>query len=140
MVREYQYLYALKRQRKMTFKEVLPQSCPPSTTVQPTENTLWRLLFSDVVDITDFDSQFKKNPKRNFPDPCGARSVSLVTSLEVCRSAIKSPRMPKFTHAVQVLHNPSSGVWHKDKPTHVHWWPYKNVNFSSEIFGSVEKL
>lgn len=126
--------------KKMTYRESLPTSCPPIDPNVPDEPILWRLLFSNTVKDDDFDSQYKKQPTRNFYDQCGARSVSLTTSLEVCRALVKSPRMPKFTHAVQVLHDPTTGVWHKDKPTHVHWWPYKASDPLNVVVGQVAKL
>ena len=125
----------------LDFLEPLPESCPPTAVVAPTESTLWRLVKTNAVTARDFDSQRERLPNREYSDECMARSVSLVTSLAACRAAIKSPRMArmKFSHAVPVPYDPSYGVWHKDQPTHVNWWPYISVDPLS-IAGVVEQL
>lgn len=123
----------------MTYRETLPPSCPPSNPSPPVQTVLWRLLSSSQVTIADFDSQYKKKPTRNFRDPCTARSVSLITELEVCRTVAKSPRYTGFTHAVAVTHDPSSGVWDHDHGNHVNWWPYSSADPLAQV-GSVENL
>ena len=123
------------------FLETLPESCPPAKVNAPSEPTLWRLLRTDNHTASDFDSQRKRSTTHKYPDECSARSVSLMTSLAACRAAAKSPRMVKmkFTHAVEVPFNNTYGVWHKDQPTHVNWWPYKSVD-PTAIAGKVEAL
>lgn len=123
------------------YREELPDSCPPATVVAPSTPTLWRLIRSSSLSDSDFDSQRKRSPKRNYPDECLARSVSLVTSLAACRAAIKSPYMArmKFTHAVEIPCRPPLGVWHKDGETHVNWWPYAGVD-PVALAGQVEDL
>ncbi|WP_147466527.1 hypothetical protein [Pseudomonas syringae] len=123
------------------FLEPLPESCPPEKTIAPAEATLWRLLRTSAYAAEDFDSQRKRLSKHKYPDECLARSVSLMTTLAACRAAVKSPRMVKmkFTHAVEVPCRPDYGVWHKDQPNHVNWWPYLTVN-PTGIAGKVEDL
>lgn len=123
------------------FLEPLPTSCPPEKVVTPTEPVLWRLLRTSAHTAEDFDSQRKRLSSHKYPDECLARSVSLMTSLAACRAAVKSPRMVKmkFTHAVEVPCDPGLGVWHKDQPTHVNWWPYLTVS-PTGIAGRVEDL
>lgn len=89
--------------------------------------------------LADFDSQRKKQPGRRFRDECGASAISLVTTLEACRAAIKSPRMPPFSYAVPVIYDPAAGVWHQDKAAHVNWWPYSGVNPLNAV-GEAEAL
>lgn len=120
------------------FLEPLPESCPPIDVTPPSEPTLWRLLKSDAPSAIDFVSQRERLPTRPYDDECLARSISLVTSLAVCRAVIKSPRM-KFSHAVPIAYDPSLGIWHKDSETHVNWWPYKTTDPVS-LIGNVENL
>lgn len=120
------------------FLEPLPESCPPSEVIAPKESVLWRLLKSGSPTAVDFFSQRERLPTRHYDDECLARSISLVTSLAVCRAVIKSPRM-KFSHAVPVPHDPRCGVWHKDSETHVNWWPYITTDPVS-LIGGVEDL
>lgn len=120
------------------FLEPLPDSCPPSNVTPPTEPTLWRLLKSGSPCAADFVSQRERLPTRPYDDECLARSISLVTSLAVCRAVVKSPRM-KFSHAVPVPYDPSLGVWHKDSETHVNWWPFKGIDPAAQV-GDVEQL
>lgn len=123
------------------FLEPLPESCPPTKVTAPSEPTLWRLLRASSHTASDFDSQRKRSSTHKYPDECSARAVSLMTSLAACRAAVKSPRMIKmrFTHAVEVPYSKDNGVWHKDHPTHVNWWPYKSVD-PTAIAGKVEVL
>ncbi|WP_139197741.1 hypothetical protein [Pseudomonas sp. NFACC05-1] len=123
------------------FLEPLPDSCPPENVNTPTEPVLWRLLRASVHTAEDFDSQRKRLSNHKYPDECLARSVSLMTSLAACRAAVKSPLMAKmkFTHAVEIPCDPKLGVWHKDQPNHVNWWPYLTVN-PTGIAGRVEDL
>lgn len=120
------------------FREQLPASCPPSAVKQPNCQVLWRMLRSQTTSDSDFDSQRKRLPNHPYPNECDARSVSLVTSLAACRAIAKSPRS-KFTHAVAVNFDPDAGVWHHDKETHVHLWPYKGKNLLS-LTGQVVTL
>jgi hypothetical protein len=62
-----------------------------------------------------------------------------MTTLEVCRAAAKSPRMPKFTHAVPVVVDPATGVWDQNEPHHVNWWPLAQAN-PLTMLGTVEEL
>jgi hypothetical protein len=126
--------------KTMIYREPLPTSCPPSNPKVPQEKVLWRLLFGSTVTDADFDSQREKQKTRKFPDECTARSVSLATSLAECRAMAKSPRLPNFTHAVPLQNDPATGVWDKDKPTHVNWWPYQSTNPLKVICGKVETL
>lgn len=125
----------------LEFLEPLPDSCPPSDVVIPTETVLWRLVRSNTLAAGDFESQRQRLPDRAYPDECLARSVSLVTSLAACRAAIKSPRMMRmrFSHAVPVPCDPALGVWHKDQPNHVNWWPFLSVDPLS-VVGGVEQI
>jgi hypothetical protein len=123
----------------MTFRESLPDTCPPQAPRHPQHPYLWRLLRDGQPVDADFDSQYLRNPKRTFPDPCSARAVSLITSLDICRAASKSPRMRGFTHAVRVKCCPSLGVWDQDKPEHVNWWPLKAVDVLQQL-GDLEVL
>ncbi|RMA60818.1 hypothetical protein C8C96_1841 [Acidovorax sp. 100] len=125
----------------MTYREQLPESCPPQNARHPTESKLWRLLQQQRVTDRDFDSQYLKFPERNFPDMCGAKAVSLMTSLTICRAAAKSPRLKRagFTHAVEVTCCTTLGIWDQDKPEHVNWWPFSTVNILGHI-GPVQVL
>lgn len=123
----------------MTFRENLPPSCPPDQTTIPDQTTLWRLLRSATPTVEDFDSQYKRQPQRRFPDPCTARSVSLITTLEACRAIAKSPRMKGFTHVAGVGLDAASGVWDQDKPCHVNWWPLATVDPLARIL-AVEEI
>lgn len=123
------------------FLEPLPDSCPPSDVTLPTEKTLWRLIKAPVVFPSDFESQRARLPNHKYPDECLARSISLMTTIGACRSAMKSPYMArmKFSHAIPVPYDAETGVWHQDGATHVNWWPYKSVDPLS-IAGKVEDL
>lgn len=122
----------------LEFLEALPESCPPTSVNAPNEPVLWRLIKSGSPSAADFHSQRERLPTRHYDDECLARSVSLVTSLAVCRAVVKSPRM-KFSHAVPITYDPSYGIWHKDSETHVNWWPYVTTDPVS-LIGEVEVL
>lgn len=121
-----------------TYRESLPVSCPPAEVAAPQASPLWRLLRSQSVSESDFDSQRKRLPNHPYPDECGAMSVSLTTSLAACRAIAKSPRS-KFTHAVEIHFQSSAGVWHQDSPGHVHFWPYYGHDLMT-LVGAVNTL
>ncbi|WP_310373255.1 hypothetical protein [Rhodoferax ferrireducens] len=123
----------------MTYREVLPDSCPPQAVNAPTVAVLWRLLKSDAICDGDFDSTQQRNLNKTFPNPCEARSVSLVPELAQCKTIAKSPRMRHFLFAVPVTHDAQAGTWHQDTPTHVHWWVYHNTS-PLTLVGQIEKL
>ena len=45
----------------------------------------------------------------------------------------------RFSHAVPVPCDPALGVWHKDQPNHVNWWPFLSVDPLS-VVGGVEQI
>jgi len=124
----------------MVFREPLPASCPPASPNFPKQVTLWRMLKGPTVTDADFDSQIKKNPHRQYPDLCGARGISLVTSFETCIAVSKSPRAPKFTHAVEIKVCSTVGVWNQDKPSHVNWWVYQGAIPTNQVLGPAKAL
>lgn len=123
------------------YREDLPPSCPPAEPTPPSTETLWRLLKNPAVSESDFDSQRKRLPSQPYPDECGARAVSLMTSLAACRAAVKTPRMRnmKFTHAIAVAYDPDHGTWDQDAGHHVNWWPLAKTAPLS-LTGKVESL
>lgn len=125
----------------VAFNEELPSSCPPLEVEEPTVEILWRLTCSANVTGQDFLSERLKNPARRFRDECAGASISLVPTFEQAVAAVKSPVMKKknFTHAVGVRYEKSAGVWHLDKPTHCHFWPYAGFEFS-ELTVMVKEL
>ncbi|MGZ2928360.1 MULTISPECIES: hypothetical protein [Pseudomonas aeruginosa group] len=123
------------------FHEVLPTACPPTQVVEPTVEVLWRLACSNSVSDQNFISELKKCPDRFFRVPCDGASVSLVPTFEQAAALAKTPFMRKknFTHAIAVKYVKAAGVWHLDKPTHCHFWPYFGFDFTS-VAGEVREL
>lgn len=128
------------RKISVTFREPLPSSCPPDNCTGPTSDRAWRLLKAATVTNEDFDSAVVKQPSRNFPDMCYARGISLVPTIDMCRSIVKSPRMKAFTHAVAVTCDAAAGVWHQDSETHVSWWIFDNIQPLSLVCSAAESL
>ena len=125
----------------MEYHEKLPGECPPANVECPQTNSLWRLMASVNVTAENFKSEALANPTRVFRDPCGGRSISLVPTFAQAAAAAKSPIMRKknFTHAVEIQYSPVAGVWHLDKPTHCHFWPYFGFDYAKCI-GVVKEL
>jgi len=121
--------------RMPQFHEQLPDQCPPLDVEKPTTATLWRLLSSSLVTSKDFESELLKDSTRKFRDQCSGASISLVPTFEQAVAAVKLPVMKKknFTHAVEVRYDPNYGVWHNDKPTHCHFWPYAGFDHTAII-------
>ena len=114
----------------MKFKETLPPSCPPIEVKPPSNPTLWRLVGQPSVNPEDFQSHAARFPLRTYSDPCKARAVSLITSLEACRSLTKlpSPNVRGLTHAAEVKCDQQAGVYDHNGPTHVSFWLASHVD------------
>lgn len=101
------------------------------------------MLPANQATASDFDSHAKKNPAKKYPSHlhCKASSTSLITSLEVCRSIAKSPspNVKNLTHAVEVKHDPSAGIWDHNGEHHVSLWLAANFN-PLDLTGKVEEL
>lgn len=123
------------------YHEALPSECPPTDVESPTVDVLWRLICSHQVSDEDFFSELKKFPQRNFRIPCEGASVSLVPTFEQATALAKTPYMRKknFTHAIAVRYVEAAGVWHLDKPSHCHFWPYFGFDYTA-IVGEVKEL
>jgi hypothetical protein len=99
--------------------EELPPSCPPTTASNPNGQTFYRLVIDNPPVIDDFYSHVKRNlpvfPKTR---PCDARSVSLISSLDVARNT--KPLTRYKTGAI--AHWYAAGQWrYQRKEEHVHW-------------------
>jgi hypothetical protein len=104
------------------YRESLPEKCPPESAKTPDDVVLLRLLCSPVPVEEDFQSHQERKPNVVYQDPCRARGVSLMPSIDVCRDVIKLKRMNKFKFAVRVKLAPESGMIEHDKADHCTWW------------------
>ena len=75
------------------WSEILPDSCPPLDSCEPSNMTLYRVSRGNPVVDSDFFSQRKLDPDKKFNvDECIARSVSVHQNILHARKLLKLPK------------------------------------------------
>ena len=110
----------------MTYREPLPEGCPPDDAQEITEpRVVYRLVRSDPPTDDDFRSQRAERPDQVFHDvtECRARGVSVFASLEAAEG--RSTRGNLRGRAVcRVALGPGAGrIQPTGRSSHHTWWP-----------------
>lgn len=104
--------------------EPLPDGCPFGESPSDANGeTLYRLIRTPSPDAEDFRSHQDLHPDRHYTSctPCQARSLSLWTTLDQCRS-LRRTKPHKSKSIATVVVAPNSGVTKSRDTGHVHWW------------------
>ena len=104
--------------------ESLPANCPPSDANKPDGKTAYfRICDSFPAKDLDFMSHRHRSPNHIFKvGKCREKSVSLYTSLEICRSYLNTAAYPNKV-VVSIVLAPECGlIKQTSQPTHYSWW------------------
>ena|SRR5690554_819974 len=108
----------------MSWYEELPNNCPPNDAVSPNDQEFFRLCVENPAQDSDFYSQKKENPTRNFagiPD-CVLRSVSLWNDRNKCLKQKKFPTQKNKVLGKIKLNEEDGLIKNTFKENHYSWW------------------
>ena len=116
----------------MTYREPLPQNCPPDDAEEIiTPRIVYRLVRTNPPTEDDFRSQRAENPHRIFRrvTECQTRGVSVRTDLEEAIELMSLPRMQERLLFQVALDDGAgrimqTGGW----PNHSTWWQLADFN------------
>ena len=105
------------------WSEPLPDKCPPRNARDPTGETLYRLLETDVIQAPDFWSHRKRGKHTGTYPECFARAVSVFSNLGSIRK-IRNLAFNKNKRIARVAPTKGQGaVSPPDEKSHISWWP-----------------
>jgi len=115
--------------------EELPPSCPPKDSL-PCDGKYYRMVKCN--DITDFQSQRKLHPDKDFGvniDECTARAVSVFRDIDDVKRLLKMPKFKKSKISELTLF-PKDGLIKKTfSVSHYSWWISKEFKITqSKIY------
>ena len=110
----------------MTYRETLPENCPPDEAEEITSPRLvYRLVRNNPPTDDDFQSQQAERPDRVFRDvtECQARGLSVFASRTVAEQ-LSSIGSLQGTAVCQVTLTPGAGrIQPTGRRSHHTWWP-----------------
>ena len=111
----------------MTYREPLPEDCPPDNAEEITEpRVVYRLVRSNPPTDDDFRSQRAEKPNRVFRrvTECRARGVSVRTDLAEAIDMMRMPQMQgRLLCQVRLDHGAGRIMQTGEWPNHSTWWP-----------------
>ena len=115
----------------MTYREPLPDNCPPDTADEITSPRLvYRLVRHNPPNDDEFQSQRAERPDRVFRDvtECQARGLSVFASRNVAEQLSSSGSL-QGTAICQVTLAPGAGrIQPTGRRSHHTWWPLANYD------------
>lgn len=115
----------------MTFRELLPDGCPPDEAEEITgSRVVFRLVRNMPPDDDDFRSQRTEQPSRVFRGvtECQARGLSVHADHRDSENALKLPALQGRTICRIALDNGAGYIQQTGRPSHHTWWPWANFN------------
>ena len=110
----------------MTYREPLPDDCPPDDAEEITApRVVYRLVRNNPPTDDDFRSQRAERPERAFRDvsECQARGVSVFASLHAAEFVSARGRLRGMA-VCRVILNPGAGsILLTGRYSHHTWWP-----------------
>jgi hypothetical protein len=110
----------------MTYREPLPESCPPLEAEEiTTVREVYRLVRSNPPQDDDFRSQRQEKPSATFGkvDECHARGLSVFEKQSCCDKTLKLPKFRKYKVCKVVLDQGAGQILQTFQPSHHTWWP-----------------
>ena len=128
----------------MTFKEDLPDQCPPDDAKDQTLESVCRFFQFPVGDPKNFYSHHKLGKPTGNAGECRAKSVSLFKA-GVVPDVLAAKKTAFFKKCkISLLEVPSGAGLSKEVGTgHIDWWPYSKFDpYSSvvSLFDTAEDL
>ena len=112
----------------MTFREILPEGCPPEGAEEILQaRVVFRLTRTNPPTLDDFKSQRAENPNpnKNFRgvSECQARGLSVFTDFKRATQALKLPRMRGRLVCQVQLARGAGFIMQTGRRNHYTWWP-----------------
>ena len=110
----------------MTYREPLPEECPPEEAEEVnTPRPVYRLVSSVPPTDGDFLSQRAKHPKARFSaSECIARGVSVFSNLSDAEAQTKRPNLRHHIPFQVTLDAGAGRIQKTSSRSHYTWWPY----------------
>jgi hypothetical protein len=119
----------------MSFREPLPEGCPPADApVVTNEVMVYRLVRTVPPTAEDFRSQRAEHPEKYFSNECLARGLSVHALRRDSEMAAKLPTLKGRLPCAVRLSRESGHLKQTGKPSHHTWWPFA----SFDILGNVD--
>ena len=110
----------------MSYREPLPQGCPPDAAVEiSTAWRVFRLVRTNPPTDSDFRSQRAEKPSRRFRNvtECQARGLSVFTARKDAARALKLPSQRGRLLCRVQLEAGAGHIQQTNRPSHHTWWP-----------------
>ena len=110
----------------MTYREPLPEDCPPDTAGEITSSRVfYRLVRNNPPTDDDFRSQRAERPNRIFRDvtECQARGLSVFASPNVAEQLSKSGTLQRTAICRVTLTTGAGRIQPTGRRSHHTWWP-----------------
>lgn len=110
----------------MSYREPLPDGCPPEDAMSITEpQEVYRLVRTNPPTYEDFQSQRALKPTRKFTDitECQARGLSVHTQRKDCLRVLKLPPFRGCLPCRVHLQAGAGSIQRTGSRSHCTWWP-----------------
>ena len=109
----------------VTFREPLPDGCPPREAEEITDTkVVFRLVRTDTPDDSDFWSKRAERPNNQFSVPeCQARGLSVYSQVKDARKQLKIPTLKGMLICQVTLDRGSGYILRTGRRAHFTWWP-----------------
>lgn len=124
--------------KTMTYKEVLPDQCPPSNADESNLNKVCRFLLFPDNDERNFHSHKKLGKKIGDACECRAASVSLFKH-DCIPSVLSASKTALFKNKkICLLEIPAGSGRHIEKKGHIDFWMYSEYDPKTSIVAILE--
>ena len=120
----------LARDDSMTFRDPLPEGCPPDDAIEITlRRTVFRVVSGDPPTDDDFRSQRSEKPRASFNAPeCLARGLSVYSDMRDAARLLKLPKFRGMLICQVTLERGAGNLSETTSRSHVTWWPFAAFN------------
>jgi len=108
------------------YREELPEGCPPPDAIEIENEWIgYRFVSGTSPAPEDFDSHFRKDPSKRYPDPCIAKALSLEADFAQARKRLELPKFKNGSICQVTLDRGAGRIKQTGASrTHYSWWPY----------------
>lgn len=109
----------------MSFRERLPEGCPPTEAYGLLETlTVFRLVWGDPPSDDDFKSQRAERPGNQFDvSECQARGLSVFSDARDAKKRLKLPKFKGRMLCTVTLDKGAGYIQRTNRMSHLTWWP-----------------
>ena len=117
----------------MTFREPLPEGCPPVEAEEITDvRVVFRLVRKNPPKDRDFSSKRAESPYNQFSVPeCQARGLSVYSHAREARQQLKRPTLRGMLICQVTLAQGAGHILRTGRRSHYTWWPLASFDVLS---------